>query len=178
MKKLLSGFLLVLFSVSVNAGDVLFVEPLGQDGAMVKVDVFKAFAFFKKASIQTKEVYVERLNRPRAGQLYADATEGVADAPGVTKATMEVPVGIGTTIGKSITENPWTWGLSTLGVIAAGAIAADQTGLFRSGSSDDSTPPEPAKPTQQGEGTQSPNINNTGDGNTYNFYFTPAVVRK
>lgn len=111
---------LLLFALvaSTCMGEVLRVEPFGQDGVMVKVDVFEAIAKVKEMRNLAQDEYVETLNRPKAGQLYADSIEGVSDQKTVAY-TEKKRVGIFQAVGDSIAENPWNW---AVGTAAAGFV--------------------------------------------------------
>jgi hypothetical protein len=112
MKKALLLVLSVLVLGSVSHADVLTFEPLDHDGIMVKVDVFKAIEKVTAMKAETVDEYVVTLNRPKTGALYADATEGVSDAP-VVAYSNKLQVGIFQAVGDSIAKNPWKWAIGT-----------------------------------------------------------------
>lgn len=140
MKSRATLFLLAMLAVQVFAGDVLVVEPMGgsQHGAWVGVDVMEAVQAVRKLATQKQDVYVESLNRPRAGELYADAAEGVSDQL-VTAYETKEEISIPKAIAKSVEKNKLAWTVGTASAIGAAIWGYQEL----SKGSGDSAPPAP-----------------------------------
>ena len=140
MKSRTALFLLAVLAAPVFAGDVLVVEPMGgsQHGAWVGIDVMEAVHAVKQLANAEKDVYVETLNRPKAGELYADAGDGVSDQL-VTAYETKEEISIPKAIANSVEKNKLAWTVGTVSAIGAAIWGYQEL----SKGSGDSTPPAP-----------------------------------
>lgn len=85
MKKIIVGLFALVFAVQAQAEFKAFKVVASQDGATIAVDPFMLFhkaQDLHKEIAKEKTAYVEYIAFPKSGyNVYADATEGVADVP-------------------------------------------------------------------------------------------------
>lgn len=133
-----------------------------EHGATVAVEPFELWGKVKEVLNAKETVYVEYFEeRNQAGLLYADAAEGIQDAPTKVAKEITVPVSIPTALGKSIDEHPWGWTLGAAGLAVGTYLIGDQAGWWGKSSDDGADRPQIAVQS----GNQSPVTIIIGEGN-------------
>lgn len=135
-KYLLIGLLAV---VAVGCAQAEMVRIMAnEDGAMVAVDPFELWAKARTSLNAKKTVYEEYfIEEHQAGAQYADASEGAQDAPIKVEHEVVKDLSIPEAVGKSISENPWSWTLGAAGLAIGTYFIGDSAGWWGKDSGDD-----------------------------------------